>query len=58
MFSIVKITSVNTSIPDTKLSGSQLNHVEHVSLNYEKITWHYIDGNVKFSDAWNERKTV
>ncbi|MCX8966307.1 type VI secretion system tube protein Hcp [Erwinia psidii] len=54
----VKVTSVNTSIPNTKLSSSQLNHVEHVSLNYEKITWHYVDGNVKFADAWNERKTV
>ena len=54
----VKITSVNTSIPNTKLAGSQLNHVEHVSLNYEKITWHYVDGHIKFADSWNERKTV
>lgn len=54
----VKVTSVNTSIPNTKLSTSQLNHLEHINLNYEKITWHYVDGNVKFSDAWSERKTI
>ncbi|ANA22978.1 type VI secretion system tube protein Hcp [Salmonella enterica] len=54
----VKVTSVNTAIPNTKLSSSQINHVEHVCLNYEKITWHYMDGNVQYTDAWNERKTV
>lgn len=54
----VKVTSVNTSIPNTRLSSSQLNHIEHVGLNYEKITWHYVDGNVKFTDAWNDRKTA
>ncbi|MBV8042582.1 type VI secretion system tube protein Hcp [Pluralibacter sp.] len=54
----VKVTSVITSIPNTKLSSSQINHVENVSLNYEKITWHYMDGNVQYADAWNERKTA
>lgn len=54
----VKVTSVNTSIPNTKLSSTQINHVEQISLNYEKITWHYMDGNVQFSDSWNERKTA
>jgi len=52
------VTSVITSIPNTKLSSSQINHVENVSLNYEKITWHYMDGNVQYADAWNERKTA
>lgn len=54
----VKVTSVNTSIPNAKLSSNQINHVESVSLNYEKITWHFIDGNIQFSDSWNERKTA
>lgn len=54
----VKVSSVNTSIPNVKLASPQINHVESVSLNYEKITWHYVDGNVQFADAWNERKTA
>lgn len=54
----VRVTSVNTSIPNTKVASSQMNHVESVCLNYEKITWHFVDGNIKFADAWNERKTV
>lgn len=54
----VKATSVNTSIPNVKTSGSQINHVESVCLQYEKITWRYVDGNIQFSDAWNERSTA
>ncbi|MBK0031196.1 type VI secretion system tube protein Hcp [Erwinia sp. S43] len=53
-----KITGVNTSVPNVKTSSSQLNHIENVSLQYEKITWRYVDGNVQFSDAWNERSTA
>lgn len=54
----VKVTGVNTSVPNVKTSSSQLNHIENVSLQYEKITWRYVDGNVQFSDAWNERSTA
>lgn len=54
----VKVTGVNTSVPNVKTSSSQLNHIENVSLQYEKITWRYVDGNVQFSDAWNERPTA
>lgn len=32
------------------------NHLEALYLSYEKITWHYIDGNIIHSDSWNERK--
>lgn len=31
------------------------NHLEYVDLSYEKITWHYIDGNVIHSDSWQGR---
>lgn len=31
------------------------NHLEYVDLSYEKITWHYIDGNVIHSDLWQGR---
>ncbi|WP_245725411.1 hypothetical protein [Pandoraea oxalativorans] len=52
----VKVTGVNPGMGNTKLAGlSQLNHSESVSLMYERITWKYIDGNIEFSDAWNER---
>ncbi|MCM8150908.1 type VI secretion system tube protein Hcp, partial [Enterobacter roggenkampii] len=30
-------------------------HHEYVDLIYEKITWHYIDGNFIHSDTWKER---
>lgn len=52
----VKVTGVNPAMGNTKLAGlSQLNHSESISLLYERITWKYTDGNIEFSDAWNER---
>ncbi|VVE20709.1 Hcp family T6SS protein CtsH1 [Pandoraea terrae] len=52
----VKVTGVNPGMANTKLAGlSALNHMESISLMYERITWHYIDGNIKFTDAWDER---
>lgn len=50
----VKIVSVSSSMADEE----KTNHTEHVSLRYEKITWKYCDGNVQFTDAWNERTTA
>lgn len=55
----VKITGVNPGVPNTKLAGNaQLNHMESVSMMYDKITWRYIDGNIQYSDAWTERNTA
>ncbi|QDX23195.1 type VI secretion system tube protein Hcp [Pandoraea pnomenusa] len=52
----VKVTGVYSGMANTKLTGaSQLNHMETVSLMYERIKWHYADGNLEFSDAWNDR---
>ena len=52
----VKITGVNPGMANTKLADmSPLNHIESVSIMYERITWHYTDGNVKCTDSWNER---
>lgn len=50
----VKVVSVVPSMGREE----KINHIEHVSLRYEKITWKYCDGNVQFTDAWNERVTV
>lgn len=33
-------------------------HIEHVGLGYEKIDWHYTDGNIKHTDNWKEQKTA
>jgi type VI secretion system secreted protein Hcp len=52
----VKIAGVNPGMANAKLAAmSALNHVESVSMMYERITWHYTDGNIKFTDDWNER---
>jgi len=46
----VKITGVNPVMPNTKLMGdTRINHMESVSLLYSKITWHYVDGNIKYT---------
>lgn len=55
----VKITGVNCGVPNVKISGNdKMNHVESISLQYEKITWRIVDGNIMFTDAWNERPTA
>lgn len=52
----VKVTGINPNMPNIKAGGmAEINHSESVSLMYERITWHYVDGNIKFTDAWNER---
>lgn len=33
-------------------------HIEHIGFRYEKIDWHYTDGNIKHADSWKERKTA
>ncbi|HWX10899.1 MAG TPA: type VI secretion system tube protein TssD [Trinickia sp.] len=52
----VKITGINPGMANTKLvEMPTLNHVESASMMYERITWHYTDGNIKFTDAWDDR---
>lgn len=51
----VKIVGVNPNMPNIRTGLDSINHVENVSLMYERITWHYADGNIKFTDAWEER---
>ncbi|MEG5693650.1 Hcp family type VI secretion system effector [Enterobacter quasihormaechei] len=55
----VKVTGVNCSVPNVKIAANdKINHVESISLQYEKITWRIVDGNIQHSDAWNERATA
>lgn len=52
----VKIVSVTPMMHDTK-TVTNVGHREQVQLRYAKITWRYVDGNIQFADAWNERVT-
>lgn len=52
----VKVVSVCPMMHDCKKPATEKhNHIESVSLRYERITWKHVDGNIIFSDAWNER---
>jgi type VI secretion system secreted protein Hcp len=52
----VKVVSICPHMLDIKNPATEKhNHLETVSLRYEKITWTYCDGNIQFSDAWSER---
>lgn len=52
----VKIVSVTPMMHDCK-TAIHSGHLEEVQVRYEKITWRYLDGNIQYSDAWNERVT-
>lgn len=52
----VKVVAVCPVMHDVKNPlVEKHNHLESVSLRYEKITWKHCDGNIIFSDSWNER---
>ena len=57
MLEKVKVISVSPMMHDTR-GCPGTGHLESVDLRYEKITWKYLDGNVQFTDAWNERTTA
>jgi type VI secretion system secreted protein Hcp len=55
----VKVVKVATKMYDIKdLTQEQHNHQEQVELRYTKITWDFVEGNIKHSDAWDERQTA
>ena len=52
----VKVVTVFSLMHDVKDSyHEKQGHLELVLLRYEKITWHYRDGNVIHSDDWDYR---
>lgn len=52
----VKVVSICPLMHDVKNSAMEKhNHLENVSLRYEKITWQHCDGNIIFADSWNDR---
>jgi len=52
----VRVVSISPSMaaPDNKNE----NHMETVELRYERITWKHCDGNIIYTDSWNERQTL
>jgi len=55
----VKIVAVTPVMHNFKSSsGLSNNPTESISLAYERITWLYLDGNIKFTDSWNQRVTA
>lgn len=51
-----RATNIEPLMMDVKDSAYfRHNHLEAVHLRYEKITWHYLDGNIVHSDSWKGR---
>jgi len=53
---VVHVLSVMFDIKDPEKQN--FNHMEAIELSYEKITWHYLDGNIKHADSWQARQTA
>lgn len=53
----VKVISISPIMHDTR-NCPGTGHMESVALRYAKITWKYVDGNIQYTDAWNERPTT
>ena len=52
----VKVTEIESFMMDIKNpQWERHDHLEYVDLAYEKITWHYLDGNIIHSDSWKGR---
>jgi type VI secretion system secreted protein Hcp len=50
----VKVTAVTPKVLNIKEQVfAHRNHFEIVELHYEEITWSYLDGSLKFRDAWS-----
>ena len=52
----VRIVSISPTMASPEDKNN--NHLESMELRYEKITWKHCDGNIIFTDAWNERQTA
>ncbi|MBC0852898.1 Hcp family type VI secretion system effector [Pantoea stewartii] len=51
----VKITTVSPYLAPNGMSST---HLETLEMRYEAITWKYVEGNIIFRDAWNDRATA
>ena len=54
-----RITDIDSFMLDIKDPlFEKYSHQEYVSVNYSKIEWRYLDGNIIHSHGWNERRTA
>lgn len=53
---VVNVMPVMLDIKDA--SKEKFNHMEIIEFRYEKITWHYLDGNIIHADSWASRPVV
>lgn len=53
---VVNLMPVMFDIKDP--AKERFNHMEIAEFRYEKITRKYVDGNIQYADAWNERATA
>ncbi|RPD96116.1 type VI secretion system tube protein Hcp [Candidatus Pantoea deserta] len=52
----VKITEVEPFMMNiNNARWVRSDHLEYIDLAFEKITWHYLDGNIIYSDSWKGR---
>lgn len=50
----VKVVSISPRVPNIKDGATKhRNHFEHVEFRYEEIAWSYLDGNLRYKDAWS-----
>lgn len=55
----VRVNEIEPFMMDIKNSCYEKhNHLEAFYLAYEKITWHYLDGNIIHSDSWNSKEAA
>lgn len=55
----VKVSAFSPAMANVKSSGLEnIPHLEQISLRYEKLTHTYLDGNISFSDSWNNRGDI
>ncbi|UHM90290.1 Hcp family type VI secretion system effector [Rahnella victoriana] len=52
----VRIVSISPTMASSNDPNN--NHLETVELRYEKITWKHNDGNIIYSDSWDDRQTA
>ena len=59
---LYKAVATGQSLVSAEIKWYRINYsgqeMETVELRYEKITWKHNDGNIIFSDAWNERQSA
>lgn len=55
----VRVTEIEPFMLDIKDTAYiKHNHLEAIYLSYERITWHYLDGNIIYADSWNNKEVA